>query len=122
MKHRRRIDKDVVQIQVDCPRWIRKRMLANLAVAVRDRVNLERAGIARAILETTKAEPQAAEGIPKTHGEKLKVIVPQLAQPAIRTARSKIWQSARAGFCKLANHISALLPGKRLLRPAHQRV
>ena len=122
MKHEWKTNDKVSPHEVDCTAKIQKRMRANLAEAATDRVNLERAGIARAILETTKAKPQAPEAVVKSDSERPPASVVQPVQPAIRTARSKIWQSAKTGFCKLANHISALLPGKRFLRPAHTGV
>ena len=122
MKRRKRTDKHVFQIKVDCPRWIKKRMLANLAKAAKERVNRKRASVAQAILKATEAKPQAAEAVVKTDSERPPVIVVQSAQQTIHTARSKIWQSAKAGFRKLANHIYGSLKGNRFLRPSHQRV
>jgi hypothetical protein len=97
-------------------------MLANLAKAAKERVNRKRASVAQAILKATEAKPQAAEAAFKTDGERPSAHVAQSPQQTIYTARSKIWQSAKAGFRKLANHIYGSLKGNRFLRPAHQRV
>ncbi len=124
MEHELKTNDNMSPQEVDCPRWVQKRMRANLAIAAKEKVNRKRASIAKAILESTKVKPQAAvaEASIRTDSPSPSVHVAQPAQPAIRRARSKIWQSTKSGFRKLANHISALLPGKRFLRPAHTGV
>jgi hypothetical protein len=109
---------------VDCTAKIRKRMRSELTVAGRDRVNLERARIARAILETTKAEAlaQVPAAVAETGSPAPLVETIQPAQPAAHAGGSRIWHWAKAGFRKLAHHICALLPAKRFLRPAHTGV
>jgi len=117
MRRKRQIDGCMVQIQVDCHAKIRKRMRANLADAARDRVNVEGAGIARAILESTEVKPQVAVA-----GTSVSTVRPSpsvcIAQP-VQPPGSRRWHWAKAGFRKAAKYISGSIKTKRVLRPAH---
>lgn len=123
MEHESKGNGNMLPQEVNCPRWLQKRMRRNLQESARDRVNLERARIARAILETTKAEApaQVPAAVAETGSPAPLVETIQPAQPAAHAAGSRIWHWAKASFRKLAHHICALRPAKRLLRPAHQR-
>jgi hypothetical protein len=103
-------------------------MRSELTIAERDRVNLERARIARAMLEIIKAKSQAQvpAAAVKTSSPAPRVEVARrvepTAQPAAHATGLTIWHWAEVNFRKLAHHICALLPAKRSLRPAHQKV
>ena len=106
--------------EVDCPRWVQRRMRANLAVAARSKVNRNRASIAKAILETIRAkQPMQVPVVAVNDSPKPAVSVVQVVQPEIRTERPKLWTKAKAFFGKLARNISISLPARRLLRLAH---
>ena len=123
MRAKKSIDKSPSQIKVNCPRWLQKKMWANLKKAEKDRVNKERAKITKALLETTKRESEAAapEATAKTYTEKPLVNVDQHVQPAACVADLKVWQSAKASFRKLARHISGSLKSKRFSWPMYHR-
>jgi hypothetical protein len=103
---------------VPCPRSIQRRMRFNLAVAARARVNQARADIAQAILDTTKAKSPAQMPASAVTKDSPKPILPaiQVVQPEIPKASPKIWCKLKAGFHKLAHHISTSLPARRLPR------
>lgn len=126
MKRRKRSNKHVLrsQIEVDCPRWLQKRMRASLKRARKDKVNPARAKIAKALWESTKAEVQVAipQKTDKANRGREHVHVAQPAQSTVRSGRSKVWQLVKAGFGKLVKHISGSIKGKRVLRPAHLSV
>jgi hypothetical protein len=123
MKRKRRTDSHAMQSSIDCPYWLQKKMRTNLKMAKKDRVNPERAKIAKELLENTKREIEAAvpEAIAKTDTERPLVNVDQHVQPAARTADLKVWQSAKASFRKLARHISGSLKSKRFSWPMYHR-
>ena len=122
MLHKTKTYDNMSPQEVECPRWIQKRMRANLAAAAKTKVNLDRAGIARAILENTRAKPKVQAPTMAARSDSLKpaaaVPVVQTVLPDIRTVRPKLWSMAKAGFCKIARHISGVLPAKRLPRLA----
>ena len=54
MKHKSKINNNISQYEVDCPRSIQRKMRSNLAVASRAKVNKVRVDIAKAILTQNK--------------------------------------------------------------------
>jgi hypothetical protein len=122
MIHESKGNEDMSPQEVNCPRWLQKRMRANLAIAAKEKVSRKRAKIARAILETTKAKApaQVPAAVAETGSPAPLVETIQPAQPAAHAGRWRIWHRAKVNFRKLAHDICSLLPAKRFLRPAHQ--
>jgi len=124
MKRKKRTDSGTLQISVNCPSWLQKRMRVNLAKATKDRVTPERTRIAKALLETTKVKHE--EAVPKvaakTDSKKPSINIALHVQPVACPANLKVWQSAKSRFRKLAMHISGSLKGKRFLLPVNHRV
>lgn len=123
MKHRRRTDRSVVQIEVDCPRWVQRRMWTNLRRAKEDKVAPERASTANMLLEQARRKHESAtpEAPTQTTPKTAPANVAQHVTPRGRTARSGVWQSAKAGLRKWSARLSGLLRSKRVLQLAHNR-
>jgi len=103
-----------MQINVNCPAWLRRRMLHNLQKAAKDKVNRARAEVAAnlyaAITKMSNVASSRAEVDPtaiKTSSDNVK-ITEQVVQPA----DSRVWWYTKAVLNRGLKHVQAFMKYK----------
>lgn len=124
MKKETRMNVDALQAIVDCPRWLQKRMRANLRKASKDRVSATRAKIAQVLLKNCDAQQKVADPKIATSAEKARPTtrITERAQTADPPKRDGIRRIANAVMGKCKNAICNFQKNRRVLLPSHDRV
>lgn len=112
------------QIKVNCPPWLRRRLLHNLQKAANDKVNRARAEVAANLFAAITKKPDVASSRaevdpttdkPGSDGVKA-------AGQIVRPTNSKVWWYAKAMLSRGLKHVQAFMKQKQSSRPAYSRV
>jgi hypothetical protein len=109
------------QMTVPCPQWVRRKMLHNLDVAAKSKINPDSSKRASVLLEKIKTESLPTVSKPDAQPEQpdRTVSTNQVAETITKTVPSRIWQLASVALKKCVKKISTSVTGARVFRVSH---